>query len=82
MDAKLTDWLERNRLECDMCPPPMSAGEFEHYIVKYLLGDDFVLVDSLGVSQVRSVALLDVLKKHSAEFRKEYKEYLNGNERD
>lgn len=77
MKSKLTDFLEQNRQADNVCPPPMTAEEFEAYIVKYLLGDDYCVIESLGVSQVRTIELLDILKKHSPEFRKEFADWID-----
>lgn len=51
----------------------ISDTEFVKFAIKYLLGDDWYVVDPLGYSQVTQLALEDILFKYSKQFKKEYK---------
>ena len=51
----------------------ISDAEFRHFIINYLLGEDWYVVDPLGQTQVNEIALNTILKKYSKQYRKEYK---------
>lgn len=51
----------------------VSDAEFRKFIIDYLLGEDWFVVDSLGQTQVNEIALYKILKKHSKRYRKECK---------
>ena len=51
----------------------ISDTEFVKFAIKYLLGDDWYVVDPLGYSQITQLALEDILFKYSKQFKKEYK---------
>lgn len=53
----------------------ISNTEFVKFAIKYLLGNDWYVVDPLGHSQITQLALEDILFKYSKQFKKEYKEY-------
>ena len=49
----------------------MSDAEFRHFIIGYLLPDDWRVSDPLGQSQINEIAIYEILEKHSKKFRKE-----------
>ena len=49
----------------------ISDTEFVKFAIKYLLGDDWYVVDPLGYSQTTQLALEDILFKYSKQFKKE-----------
>ena len=51
----------------------ISDAEFRDFIIKYLLGDDWYVVDPIGVTQINEVALYEILSKYSKKFNKEKK---------
>ncbi len=53
----------------------ISDTEFVKFAIKYLLGDDWYVVDPLGYSQINQLALEDILFKYSKQFKKEYKQF-------
>ena len=53
----------------------MSDHEFEQYIIQYLLGEDWYVVDPIGHTQVLEIALIEILRKYSRKYRKEEKLY-------
>ena len=53
----------------------VSDAEFRAFVIDYLLGEDWYVVDPLGQTQINEIALYEILEKHSKRYRKEYKEY-------
>ena len=53
----------------------ISDKEFINFAIKYLLGDDWYVVDPLAHSQITQIALEEILKKYSKKFKKELKDY-------
>lgn len=51
----------------------ISDAEFRAFIIEYLLGEDWYVVDPLSQTQVNEIALYEILKKHSSQYRKECK---------
>ena len=51
----------------------VSDAEFRKFIIDYLLGEDWFVVDSLKQTQVNEIALYKILKEHSKRYRKECK---------
>ena len=49
----------------------ISDREFINFAIKYLLGDDWYVIDPLGDSQIIQIALEEILKKYSKKFKKE-----------
>lgn len=58
----------------------ITDREFVHFIIKYLLGDDWYVVDPLGHEQIIQIALEEILDKYSKEFRKEIKRFNKSKE--
>ena len=56
----------------------ITDREFVHFIIKYLLGEDWYVVDPLGHEQINQIALEEILDKYSKEFRKELLAYKRG----
>ena len=67
---------EKNRKDKDniFCTG-ISDREFIKFAIKYLLGDDWYVIDPLGHSQIAQIALEEILKKYSKKFKKELKDY-------
>lgn len=49
----------------------ISDAEFIQFIINYLLGEDWYVVDPLGKTQINEIALYEILKKYSKRYRKE-----------
>ena len=58
----------------------VSDAEFRAFIIDYLLGEDWYVVDPLGQKQINEIALYKILKKHSKRYRKECKDRKQKNE--
>lgn len=54
----------------------MSDTEFRHFIIQYLLPENWYVVDPIGQSQVNEVAINEILTKYSKKFRRENKKFL------
>ena len=50
-------------------------ANFRHFIINYLLGDDWYVTDPISQEQVNEIALCEILKKYSKRFRKEFKKH-------
>lgn len=50
-------------------------ANFRHFIISYLLGDDWYVTDPISQEQVNEIALREILEKYSKRFRKEYKKH-------
>lgn len=51
----------------------MSDAEFRHFIIEYLLPEDWCVTDPIGQSQINEIAIYEILEKHSKKFRKEHR---------
>ena len=51
----------------------VSDAEFRRFIIDYLLGEDWYVVDPLGQTQINEIALDEILEKYSKRYRKECK---------
>ncbi len=54
----------------------MSDTEFRHFIIQYLLPENWYVVDPIGQSQINEIAIIEILTKYSKKFRQEYKKCL------
>jgi hypothetical protein len=51
----------------------VSDAEFRRFIIDYLLGEKWYIVDPIGQTQINEIALYEILEKYSKRYRKEYK---------
>ena len=51
----------------------VSDAEFRQFIIDYLLGKDWYVVNPLGQTQINEIALYEILEKYSKRYRKEIK---------
>jgi hypothetical protein len=49
----------------------MSDAEFRHFIIEYLLPEDWYVSDPIGQSQINEIAIYEILNRFSKKFRKE-----------
>ena len=56
----------------------ISDAEFRSFIIDYLLGEDWYVVDPLGQTQINEIALYKILEKYSKRYRKECKSRKRG----
>lgn len=51
----------------------ISDQEFRNFIINYLLGEDWYVVDPLSSSQINEIALRKILEKYSRRYRREHR---------
>jgi len=72
--TELMDERHKNREDKgNMFGVGVSDAEFRAFIIDYLLGEDWYVVDPLGQTQINEIALYKILEKHSKRYRKERK---------
>lgn len=49
----------------------VSDAEFRAFIIDYLLGKDWYVVDPLGQTQINEIALYTILEIYSKQYRRE-----------
>ena len=49
----------------------ITDAEFVHFAIKYLLGENWYVVDPLGKNQINEIALYEILEKYSKRYKKE-----------
>ena len=50
-------------------------ADFRHFIINYLLSDDWYVTDPISQEQVNEIALCEILEKYSKRFKKERKKH-------
>lgn len=77
MDGTLTEYMNdkyNNREDKDnIFGVGVTDAEFRDFIIDYLLGNDWCVVDPLGQKQINEIALNDILNKYSKRYRTERK---------
>ena len=77
MDYTLTEYMNdkyNNREDKDnLFGVGVTDAEFRQFIIDYLLGSDWYVVDPLSQAQVNEIALNDILNKYSKRYRTERK---------
>ena len=53
----------------------ISDAEFRAFIIEYILGKNWYVVDPLGRDQINEIALHEILEKCSKRYKKELKEF-------
>ena len=75
--AKITEYMNEkyaSREDKDnMFGVGISDAEFRKFIIDYLLGDNWYVVDPLGREQINEIAIYEILQKYSKQYRKELK---------
>ena len=51
----------------------VSDAEFRRFIINYLLGENWYVVEPLGQTQINEIALYEILEKYSKRYKKEIK---------
>ena len=77
MDKTLTEYMNdkyNNREDKDnIFGVGVTDAEFRDFIIDYLLGSDWYVVDPLCQTQINEIALYDILNKYSKRYRMERK---------
>ena len=56
----------------------VSDAEFRQFIIDYLLGEDWYVVDPLGQKQINEIALYKILERYSKRYKRECKRQKGG----
>jgi hypothetical protein len=72
--TKFMDEQYKNREDKDnLYGVGISDAGFRKFIIDYLLGEDWYVVDPIGQTQINEIALYEILEKYSKRYRKECK---------
>ena len=74
-----TEWLKENSDETNLFPPPLEAQKAVNFLEKYLLGDDWYIVNPLTNEQANVEVVQAILEKYSRKYRREYRNYIRNN---
>ena len=72
---KFTEWMTKNWDKGNMLPPPLSSQEAINFLQKYLLGENWYVINPMTASQTNVEIVHNILYKHSRKYRKEFKKY-------
>lgn len=64
------DWLDENWQGDNMFPPPLDAQLAVQFLKDYLLGEDWYVVNPLGIEQINSEIVGAILSKYSKNIEK------------
>lgn len=73
----ISEKYRTRKAENNFFPVGISDAEFREFIIDYLLGRDWYVVAPLNTPETNEIALNEILKKYSKEYRKEVKKYEN-----
>ena len=68
-----SEWLDNNWRKDNIFPPALEAQEGIKFLQKYLLGEDWYIVNPLSSAQANCEVVHDILYKYSRKFRREMK---------
>ena len=54
----------------------ITDSEFRQFMIDYLLGKDWYVVDPLAQTQINEIALYKILNKYSKQYKKEHKIWI------
>ena len=76
-NRQFTYWLEHDAKDCGIMQPPLPAQKAISFLIDYLLGEGWYVVNPVNTEQCNTQAVHEILMKYSHEYRKEYKRALN-----
>ena len=71
-----TEWMDNNWEKENMFPPPLDAQKAINFLEKYLLGDDWYIVNPLTNAQANVEIVHEILYRYSKKYKKEYKKRM------
>ena len=60
---------------CGIYPAPMDAQVAINVLADYLLGEDWYVVDPIGVKQVNAIVAEQILDRYCKQWRRDWKHY-------
>lgn len=76
---KYTNWLKLNWDKNNMFPPPLDGQKAINILEKYLLPEDWYIVNPLTNAQANCEVVHEILYRYSKKYRREYKNYIRNN---
>ena len=67
------EWLDKNWEKDNLFPPCLPGNKAVNFLVQYLMGDDYYIVNPLCAEQANCEFVHDILMKYSRKYRKELK---------
>lgn len=75
---KFSEWIKEHYNKDNMCPPVLDPQEALDILQKYLLGEDWYIVDPITTGQANVNVVEEILYKYSKQYRKEIKQQKRG----
>ena len=75
-EKQFTYWLEHKAKDCGLMQPPLPAQDAIGFLVDYLLGENWYVVNPVSTEQCNTQAIHEILMKHSSQYRKEYEKAI------
>lgn len=75
-EKQFTYWLEFKAKDCGLMQPPLPAQDAIGFLVDYLLGENWYVVNPVNTEQCNAQAIHEILMKYSSHYRKEYKKMM------
>lgn len=72
---QFTYWLQYESEDCGLMQPPLEAQKALDTLQKYLLGEDWYIVNPVNTQQGNSQVVHEILLKYSPQYMKEWKDY-------
>lgn len=69
---QFTYWLRYEAKDCGLMQPPLNAQKALDILQKYLLGEDWYIVNPVNTEQGNTQIVHEILLKYSSEYRREY----------
>ena len=74
---QFTYWLKHDAKDCGLMQPPLDAQTgldfLQRFLQRYLLGEDWYVVNPVNTKQANSQVVHEILMKYSNQYRREYK---------
>lgn len=75
-EKQFTYWLEHEAKDCGLMQPPLPAQDAIGFLVYYLLGENWYVVNPVNTEQCNTQTIHEILMKYSSQYRKEYKKAI------
>ena len=73
-EKQFTYWLDYESEDCGILQPPLEAQKALDFLMIYLLGEDWYVVNPVNTEQCNTQLVYEILYKYSRAFRKEIKQ--------
>lgn len=69
---QFTYWLNNDAEDCGLMQPPLNAQKALYFLMNYLLGEDWYVVNPVNTEQCNTQLVHEILYKYSKQYREEY----------